>query len=239
MLYVLLWVTWEVDASDDTALRDLLSVQETRAQGMDLAHSIVVVIAVILASFLVANEYAWGTIRTILPRTAGRNAFLGAKLVVVAGFSVLTMVIGFAAAFATSSIIASVSNVDGSTGDDFFTGASIALVRASFTVFPYAAMAFMAALLARSNAVGIGAVLGLYFLEDLPVILIGEAGETGEFVANLFLSSNVAGVMNANALEPVDGALDPWRAAAGVAAYTVVFLAIAFWKFRTRDVHAN
>lgn len=239
MLYVLLWVTWEVDTNNDAALGDLLSVRETRGQGMELAHSIVIVMSVILASFTVASEYAWGTIRTMLPRSAGRNAFLGAKVVIVAAFAVATMLIGFLAAFSSSVVISMVSDIDGGTGDGFVTGTIVAVARASYAVMPYAAMSIMASLLSRSNAVGIGAVLGLYFLEDLPVLLIGEAGDAGEFIANLFLSSNVLGLMQANALEPVDDAMNPWRAAAGVTVYTVVFLVIAFWRFRTRDVHAN
>jgi ABC-type transport system involved in multi-copper enzyme maturation permease subunit len=242
LLYGMLWLALTVepeqpaDEQAEAALRDLLSLSQVLGSGMEFVALVGGVMAVILAASIIGSEYGWGTVRTMLPRAAGRTRFLAAKAVVVAGFVLVVTVAGFAAALASSALVTTLADLERDLGDRFVLEALAAIGRTAFTLLPYAALAFMVTLLTRSSAAGIGLGLGVFFLEGTVGLLLAAAGDAGERATEALISSNAEAVMNANRPEPVDDTFSAWRGAAVLLAYTLAFVAIAFWRFRRRDV---
>lgn len=238
-LYLLLWSALETQEGQAGAddLRDLLEVSSVPSDGMSLAYTVAGVMAVILAGSIIATEFSWGTVRTLLPRTAGRDAFIAAKLVTVTLFVALLIVFSYVAVLAGSYLVTTLGDLDQSTGDGFIGDSALAMARTFFVLLPYAALAFMIALLTRSSAAGIGLGLAVFFVEGQIVALIAAAGGTAEDIASLFLSRNVTAVLAASGVEGTNEELfSAWRGAAVVAIYTAVFVAISAWRFRTRDI---
>jgi ABC-type transport system involved in multi-copper enzyme maturation permease subunit len=242
LLYGMLWLAMTVeteqpaDEQAEAALRDLLSLSQVLGSGMEFVALVGGVMAVILAASIIGSEYGWGTVRTMLPRAAGRTRFLAAKAVVVAGFVLLLTVVGFVAALASSALVTTLADLERDLGDRFVLEAAAAVGRTAFALLPYAALAFMVTLLTRSSAAGIGLGLGVFFLEGTVGLLLAAAGDAGERATEALISSNAEAVMNANRPEPVADIFSAWRGAAVLLAYTLLFVAIAFWRFRKRDV---
>lgn len=239
LLYLALQVDSDVQQQDTAELEELIALSDVVGNGMDLAYSVAGVMAVILAASIIATEFSWGTIRTILPRSAGRDAFISAKLIVVAVFTVLLTIVGFIAALIASAVVSNIGDLPTSLPDNFVVETIFAVGRTTLAILPFAAFAFMLALVTRSGAAGIGVGLALFFLEETLGLLLDTAGEAGEFVADLLITANARALLNANYVDPDPDALDPWRGAAVLVVYTAIFVAIAFWRFRTRDVQVG
>jgi ABC-type transport system involved in multi-copper enzyme maturation permease subunit len=113
-------------------------------------------------------------------------------------------------------------------------------------MLPYAAMAFVIAVWTRSTAAAIGISLAVLFLEGLIVNLITAIGGPLERAPEALLSQNVAALINANsrgAGSPLGGTPqnlpNVWQAAAVLAGYTVIFVALSYWRFHDRDITTN
>jgi ABC-type transport system involved in multi-copper enzyme maturation permease subunit len=86
----------------------------------------------------------------------------------------------------------------------------------------------MVALLAKSSAAGISVGAAVLFLEGQILMLISAADGLPRAGQTLLTMGGSA---------PQDPGLPgPWQAVGVLAAYTVVFTAIAFWRFGRRDV---
>jgi ABC-2 type transport system permease protein len=239
LLYVLLWliIRLDADAEEEVAeLEELLSLEHVLGGGLELAFMVAGVMAVILGALLISSEYGWGTIRTILPRSAGRDAFIGAKLTVVAAFCFVLALVSLLSTAIMATIISLIADLDRSIGASFVPDAVFAVVRMTIALAPFGALGFMLALLTRSAAAGIGVGLAVFFLEDPISMLLGATGGIGEEMADLLIMTNVLALMNANQAEPDPEMFNAWRGAATILAYVAIFAAVSFWRFRTRDV---
>lgn len=210
--------------------------------GMLLVQQYGTVLLVILAATLIANEYGWGTIRTTLPRTSGRAAFLTAKLVTLLLATVIAVVVGFIVAIPATIVASSVEGLDRGL-DSGFAGASVAAIgRTAFVLLPYVALAAMTALLTRSSGVGIGVGLALLFLEPVIVILVQAMGSGGDTVSQLMLSPNVDSLLSRNApgestaVADATGRPGAWQAAATLGAYLAASIGLAYWRLLRRDI---
>lgn len=242
LLYLLLWLVVQVEAEEGTGASELeavISLSNVLGDGMDLAYSVAGVMAIILAATLVSSEYAWGTIRTLLPRSAGRDAFMGAKAIVTIGFTLAVAITGFVGALIASWIVSTMGDFSRDLPSDFAAEAVLAILRTTLAMLPYATFAFMIALLSRSTAAGIGVGLAMYFLDDTITLLLGTAGDTGETLSEFLIDANVSALMAANHVEPPGDHFSAWRGAAVLVFYSAAFLAVSIWRFRTRDVHVN
>jgi ABC-2 type transport system permease protein len=253
-LYLLLWVAvqaTEQQPNGTTAnvdeLRNSLRVVAVRDTGLTMVAQVGSVLVVILAASIIATEFGWGTIRTIVPRSPGRGAFLTAKLITVALFLVLVVVLGWLAALLGSAIVTAIGNLDTGMGNQFLGRTLASIGRTAYTIVPYAALSFALALLARSTAAGVGIGLAVLFLEGLITSLISGAGGPLERVPWFLLSANVQAVIAPNA-EDIPGTVtrttvtdlpNIWQAAAVLAAYTAVFVGVAYWRFRARDIQVD
>jgi ABC-type transport system involved in multi-copper enzyme maturation permease subunit len=248
LLYLLLWSAVRTASSSNQSenienLRESLRLGVVRDFGLGLAHQVGTILVVILSASTVGTEHSWGTIRTILPRASGRSAFLSAKVVSLALFVVVVVLLGFVAAFLASALVTSAEGLDGGLGDRFLPDTLAALGRAMYTMLPYAAIAVGVAVWTRSGAAAIGVGLAALIIEGPLTGAIAAAGGPFEILPKILISANVQAVMRANVVDPdasfVDTSrdlLNPWAAALVLAGYTAGALALAYWRFQKRDI---
>lgn len=217
-------------------LMDSLSLASTLEASLGFAGIFGALFVIILTASVVATEYGWGTIRTLLPRSSSRAAYLAAKLIVLAAFALIVVIVALAAGYAASAVVTAMENLDRDLGDRFVRELAFGIARSWVAMLPYMAMAFMVALLTRSSAAGISVATAILFLEGQILMLVAAAGGVLERLPELFLSKNAEALLSVNTDGGAADLPGPWQAAAVLLAYTAAFLAIAFWRFHRRDV---
>ncbi len=249
-LYLVFWSVLraqgtELQPQQVAELRDQIRPATVRSAGLSLVHQVGTVLAVILAASLIASEYGWGTVRTVLPRSPGRAPFVTAKLLVLALFAAVLVLVGYLTALSTSLLLARLEHLDAALGTAALPRTLAALARTLFVMSPYMALAFLAALWFRSTAPGIGLGLAVLFLESLVTNLLRLQGGALGHVPEALLAVNVQAVLAANAAglptttSTTPNLPDAWRAAAVLAAYTAAFVTLAYWRFLRRDITAQ
>lgn len=208
-------------------------------------------LAIILAAGAAGSEYAWGTVRLMATASSGRLRLITARFIVVwciiAGLTVLAVVI----AMGYSAVI---TEYYGGATFDFMTAGwfkdqGLALGRTLFVMTPYIALAFAAAVVGRSTLAGVGAGLGVAFLEPLISGLMRIGGGRWEQVPNYLISANRNVVLIQNKLPrglptfgpsardlQERGSNSVEEASVILALYIVAFLALAFVVYRRRDI---
>jgi len=227
----------------EEAMNDLLrQMRPSNVQGfgVSIVSGIGSVMLIVFAASHVGTEFGWGTLRTLLAHGAGRAPFLGSKLLSIAGFGVLFIFVGIVAAIAGSYVATTIAAGD-TTGLD--VGAIVqSSTKAYYTFLPYMGLAALIAVWSRSAGAGIAAGLVLYFTEGLVASLVVQLNREYARIVNYGLSRNVTALTRDVAAtgptqDPSAIALpDQGQAALVLAIYTVVFVALAFWRLRTRDV---
>lgn len=227
----------------EEAMTELLrGLRPDRVQsfGLEIVGGLGSVMLIVFAASHVGTEFVWGTLRTLLAHGAGRATFLGAKLLSIALFAVLFMFLGVVAAIAGSYIVTAIAGGDAS-GLDLGAIANAA-ARAYYTFLPNMALAALIALWARSAGAGIAAGLVVLFAEGLVAQLLVSLNRDYANIVNYGLSRNATAITRTATSTTAPGdpsaiALpDPGQAAVVLAIYTVLFVALAFWRLRTRDV---
>ena len=227
-------------AAMDEALR-ALRPDQVQSFGVGLVSGLGSVMLIVFAASHVGTEYGWGTLRTLLAHGAGRGAFLASKAVSLALFAVVFVIAGAVASVAASFAVSALAGFDLS-GFDVGKVANAA-GRGLYTFFPYMALATVIALWSKSAGAGIAAGLVVYFAESLVAGILVSLNRDYASIVNYGISRNVSAVtrqtvvstggdpLNAKSTLP-----DPGQAALVLAIYTVVFVALAYWRLRTRDV---
>ncbi|MFN8556148.1 MAG: ABC transporter permease [Dehalococcoidia bacterium] len=210
--------------------------------GLNIVQNVGTILVVILAASMMGTEFGWGTVRTLLPRSAGRAAFLTAKLVTLCLFVALVVLVGFVVALAGGSLVTVVERLDTPLPANFVAHLGGSVLRTMYVMLPYGALAFMLAVLTRGTAAGIGAAMAIRFLEEPILMILALAGDRLAWLPNALLSRNTGALMRLNSpdagrfdFSPI-ATLDPWPAAGVLALYTAGFIAIAFWRFQQRDI---
>jgi len=208
--------------------------------GVQIVSGIGSVMLIVFAASHVGTEFGWGTLRTLLAHGAGRGAFLGAKVLSLALYSALFVLVGVAAAIAGGYVVAAIGGKDAS-GLDLGAIANAA-GRAYYTFLPYMALATLIAVWSRSAGAGIATGLVVYFAEGLVAQLLVSLNRDYATIVNYGLSRNVGALVRGAAgttsiPDPSAIALpDQGQAALLLGIYTVIFLALAYWRLRSRDV---
>ena len=208
--------------------------------GVQIVSGFGSVMLIVFAASHVGTEFGWGTLRTLLAHGAGRGAFLGAKVMSLALYAALFVLVGVVAAIAGSYVATSIAATDAS-GLDLGAIANAA-ARAYYTFLPYMALATVIAVWSRSAGAGIAAGLVVYFAEGLVAQLLVSLNRDYANIVNYGLSRNVGALIRgaagtASIPDPSAIALpDQVQAALLLGIYTVVFLVLAYWRLRTRDV---
>ena len=200
------------------------------------------IVVIVFSASHVGTEWAWGTLRTVLAAGAGRIPFLVSKYLTLVGFAIVYTVVGLAAALAASYLVSSQAGLD-TTGLDLGTVAQ-AGARAIYGFLPYIALTALIAGWFRSAGGGIAAGLVIFFSESIVVSLLVSLNKDLVTIANLGLSRNVQAISRIPGVAVTgngpQGALStlPDQGQAGIvlAAWTAIFVGLAVWRLRTRDI---
>ncbi len=211
-------------------------------------------VAVLTAS-MVATDHSWGTVRLALARGQTRNQYLTAKLLGIVAVSVVMMLAVFAIGVVFSLVATAVAGE--SITFDTRNGPSAAevplmVLRAAYAIVPYGMLAFCLTVVGRSTALGATGTLIYIIAESIVAPLLGALGSTGEafqsliigYNASALIAANRSGLLEQNTLAfresgPGADVPDVWVATLVLAAYSLIFLAISFQVFRTRDVRTT
>jgi len=246
ILYLLFWTVVQTGTENSSEVRDLrenLRLAAVRDTGLSLVFQVGAVNVIILTSSLIGAEFGWGTIRTLLPRARSREALLSAKIITSLLFVVATVLIGTVIAFGASAFVTTVEDLPRGLGPDGVARSLAAIGRTMYVMVPYAALALAITTWTRSVAAGIGVGLSVLFLEGLILTILEAAGDVFDRVPGALISRKVQALLDANGAGlgrrfAGSGENYPpqWRAALVLALYSLVFVALAFQRFRSRDI---
>ncbi|HEX5370946.1 MAG TPA: ABC transporter permease [Dehalococcoidia bacterium] len=231
--YVLLGLTGN---SDDGSIVQDLRLSSVHDNSSFIIYQLTVVAAVVLAASSIASEFAWGTIRTLVPRSAGRSPLLTAKLMTLLLFVAVSVVLGFMAALAGSLIVTTLRDLDSSLGPNFAGRLLVALVETSYVCLPYACMAFVVALWTRSSAAGIAVPIVAFYAEVLLTPAFTSIDALKWLPDALIYSANVSALVGSDAILDKSDLPGRLQAAGVLGAYAAVFVSLAYARFLTRDI---
>jgi ABC-2 type transport system permease protein len=259
LLYSILWsVSGHVMTFGENSqftgedLRRALFLQTSVPFSLQLVASFGTIFAMILAAGAIGSEYSWGTVRLMATAASGRIRLMAAKLLVVAGLIAVGTLLAVAVGLIYSSII-TFSN--GGANFGFVTPGFIrdqveSYGRTLFVMTPYVTLAFAIAAVGRSTMAGVGAGIGIAFIEPLVNGLMRLAGNPWKEIPNYLLNSNTDVVILHNKVPevirfgPSDQTIAQQHlngtpeAMLILAAWAVVFIALAFFAYRRRDITA-
>ena len=202
------------------------------------------VLLIVLTASVFGNEFNWGTLRVILALGAGRERFLAAKYIALVLYAALLTIVGALAALAGSEIVASIAGLDRTVPANFVTELAVNIGRNVFTFLPYIALAALIAVWSKSAGAGIAIGLVVYFAEGIVMSLLVAFNRDYATIANFGLSRNASAITEL-AGSPAQGAPgvpalpDAGQAALVLLVYTALFVALAMWRFRSRDVTSS
>jgi ABC-type transport system involved in multi-copper enzyme maturation permease subunit len=208
--------------------------------GVSIVSGLGSVMLIVFAASHVGTEFGWGTFRTLLAHGASRGGFLTSKAVSLLLYAAVFMAVGTLAAIAASYLVSGVAGLS-TAGIDLAEIAGVA-AKSSYTFVPYMALALAIAVGSRSAGAGIATGLVVYFAESLVASVLISLNRDYAQIVNWGLSRNASALTRVTTStgagpEATLGTLpDPTRAAITLAAYAVVFLALAYWRLRSRDV---
>ncbi len=221
----------------------MLRPSQVMSFGLSVVSGFGSVLLIVLTASVFGNEFNWGTLRVILALGAGRERFLGAKYIVLLLYATVLTVVGVLAALLGSEIVSSIASLDRSLPADFAAQLALNIGRTVFTFLPYIALAAFIAVWAKSGGAGIGIGLVVYFAEGIVMTLLVAFNKDYATIANDGLSRNVAAIQRLSrppAGGPgLDSLPDAGTAAIVLFVYTVVFVSLAIWRFRARDVTSS
>ena len=208
--------------------------------GVGIVGGLGSVMLIVFAASHVGTEFGWGTFRTLLAHSASRTGFLMSKAISLFLYAVVFMVVGTLAAIAASFTVSSVAGIPFGSGVDVAEVARVA-AKTGYTFLPYMALALAIAVWSKSAGAGIASGLVVYFAEGLVAGILVSLNKDYAQIVNWGLSRNASALTRTEggpaAQDPTASTLpDPTQAAIVLAVYTVVFLALAYWRLRSRDV---
>lgn len=205
-------------------------------------------LVVILSGTTMAQEYTWRTLQQWLGRGVPRPVFLAAKFAALLP-PILLMVL---TPLLVGGVLTALFTVqlNGSLGFDQVAWGSVALraLATAYTLLPYAALTFFLAVATRSTVAAVG--IGVAFALLVEGIILQMAALFSEALARLtlYLPAGLAqSLLQSQRLVQVsvDGEmvttgaelLSPAVAVAGIAVYTLLFLALSMIIFRRQDLN--
>ena len=264
LLYSIVWsISGRAGSYFDDELRRRVSYEELRRgiflqAGVPFALQIVAtfgsLLAIIFAAGAAGSEYSWGTVRLMATASNGRLRLMTARLFVICALVCLGTLLAVGVALAYSTLL---TVYYGGADFDFVTASflkeqGLALGRTLYVMAPYVALGFAAAVVGRSTLAGVGAGIGVAFLEPLISQLMRAGGGRWEHVPNYLISVNRQVLLVQNELPAGlpsfgesqrelsrQGALSGEAAALILAGYTLAFIAAAFFAYRRRDITAS
>lgn len=213
---------------------------------LSILSSFGTVLAVILVASSIGTEYSWRTIRTILICSESRLKFLTAKLIAVVVLVLIGMVVGLVSGFIMSLITTAIGGY--SFSFSFMTAGYLwdqflHFWRTFYVIMPYVFLSFLLAIVGRSTTPGIALGIGSFFLESIVTAFMRQASGWVAEVPDYLLLSNVRTITDLGNLPSRmgmgfggDSGMGAWSAAGILAGYSILFVILAFYLFRKRDV---
>ncbi|OWR33010.1 ABC transporter permease [Saccharibacillus sp. O23] len=200
------------------------------------------VFAIAIAGDSVAGEFSRGTIKLLLIRPWSRIKILLSKYVAVVLFLLAVYAVFILPALPLSALIFGTSSASdmsdsllgglaSSMADEFW----LSLLLRMISGLMYATIAFLFSAVFRSNSLALSLTMVMMFVGGLITLIISPAKYViGRYV--LFANLNLTQYVYAPSGEY--GVMSLGFSLSVLAVYYVVFLVIAFWVFRKRDVAA-
>ena len=223
-------------------LREALVLPMSIGLSLGLAHSLGIILIVVLASSTIGIEYGLGTLRTTLAKGVGRWQLIASKALLLALLSAAALLV-VSITIAISSIGAALTLQDatGAASSGGWSEVAIAYGKTIYGLLPYVALAMFFAVLTSSSGVGTAIVLGYYFAEQIVVALLFNF-DWFEKVADFILGRAVDGWLSGEGglsvqLGPALGELpDALHGSLVMLGYIVILGALTFWLFQRRDI---
>ena len=262
VLYELIWITSNAQLSllhsgsapvtpnappPDVQIRSLEeAIQALRPArlnqlGLGFVTGLGSILMIVFSASHVGTEWAWGTLRTLLASGASRMGFLVSKSVTLIGFALVYMVVGTAAVIVASIVVSSQAGLD--TGGLDLGLAASAAGRGVYGFLPYMALSALIALWFRSAGGGIAAGLVINFTESIATSLLISFNKDFVTIANLGLSRNVQSISRVGGTVQTGGQAisapplpDQTQAAVVLAVWAIIFVGLAVWRLRSRDI---
>jgi len=211
--------------------------------GVSVVAGLGSVMLIVFAASHVGTEFGWGTFRTLLAHGASRSGFLVSKAVSLVLYAVVFMIVGSIAAIAASYTVSAVAGISPGSGVDFAEVARVA-VKSGYTFLPYMALALAIAVWSKSAGAGIATGLVVYFAESIVAGILVSLNKDYAQIVNWGLSRNasaltrtVSGQAGPTSQDPTASTLpDPTQATIVLGIYCAIFLVLAYWRLRSRDV---
>lgn len=219
------------DPQDADDFRDVLTFAEMPDFGLSIGLGFFgSVMVIIVAAGMMGNEYSWNTLRPLTARARSRFGLMTAKVLTAVLYSA-AFVIVLAALIAGLSILSSaIAGIDAQVSGDAAMDAVRFTGKVILANLPYVAFAFVLATVARSNAAGIAGALGLSFIEQPIMQLLGLATDVFQDIERFGIAYSV------NELLFDTGDADIARSITILLVYTVLFFGAAYIVFMRRDV---
>jgi ABC-type transport system involved in multi-copper enzyme maturation permease subunit len=204
-------------------------------------------IVMLLASVGVAQEYRWGTYGLWLRQGASRTIILAAKFIAMFGAIVVLTLTALLTGGLLSAVFTLILQGGLNVGQVNLLQMAAKVLLTVYSLLPYLSMSFLVAVLTRSTAwsLGVGAAYALVIEGPLTQILMFAIGGLPAKIAMWLPGPMALAIVDINntlatvsTTEVVGGPqyLPPEAAAMGIAAYTLVFLSLAFWNFVRKDI---
>lgn len=233
-------------------IQNLLGLPVALPFALSILSSFGSVLAVILIASSVGNEYNWRAIRTMLICSESRLRLLGAKLISAGILILIGMVIGLATGFIMSLITTAIGGY--SFDFSFATGGYLwdqflQFWRTFYVLIPYVLLGFLFAIVGRSAMPGIALGIGVFFLESIVTTFMSLAGGWISDIPKYLLTANVRAITSLASLpQGVNVGMGGGNASSQIpgmphafitlGVYSLLFIIIAFYLFRKRDVTA-
>jgi ABC-type transport system involved in multi-copper enzyme maturation permease subunit len=251
IIYVVLQTNGEIDNAARQEMASLITWPGALLNSLSFGGgtSLGGLLAMVLIGAATAQEYTWRTMHLWLSRGVPRPVLMAAKFVAmllpIFLFVLIPLIVGGGlTAFFTLQIDKSLPLSQINWGH-----LMMSVLRTAYTLLPYAAMAFMLAIVTRSTAAAIGISLAYTLLiESIASAVFPMLGGILADIVVYLPGSLAAGLLKLNSISQAgqvvvisDGAdmiksLDPVPAAIGLAVWALLFIVVAVWSFRRQDM---
>jgi ABC-2 type transport system permease protein len=231
-------------------IQTLLGLRIALPFALSILSSFGGILAVILVASSIGNEYNWRTIRTMLICSESRLSLNIAKLISAGIFILIGMIIGLITGFIMSLITTAIG---GYTFDFSFINSGymwdqfLQFWRTFYVLIPYVLLGFLLSIVGRSAMPGIALGIGVFFLESIITTFMSLAGNWIAEIPKYMLSANVRAITSqANLPQGINVGTGVSNASSQIpgiphafitlAIYCILFIILAFYIFRKRDV---
>jgi ABC-type transport system involved in multi-copper enzyme maturation permease subunit len=201
---------------------------------------------VVMAAAVTAQEYTWRTFHLWLSRGVPRSKLLLAKFTALLLPAFLIVTTGVLSVAGVTAIVTLQESGLLPLESIHYGQLFLSLVRTTYSLLPYAALAFLLAVATRSTVVSVAAGLAYPLVaEGLLIQLLNLAGGNLSRLA-YYLPASLASSLTSLNQSLIKGVTDPAQAiptglaplpaAIGIAVWTVLLVGLSIWLFRRQDL---